>query len=161
MARPLSRPGLGTTTRRTLCWWLAQGETKESAAAKAGLPNSDRTHAFARTTEFATELRDAMRDHLSLNIAPRAVATLKEIMDDKAISPKVRVDAARALLDRAGYAAGEVHKDSRPDPSEMESWTEEQLRQFLVATKVEIDERDRRASGAKLVVPSAMEALLG
>ena len=161
MARPLSRPGLGSTTRRALCWHLAQGETKESAAAKAGLPNSDRIHAFARTTEFASELREAMRDHLSLNLAPRAVATLREIMEDTAVQSRVRVDAARILLEKAGYGAGEERKRSVADPDEMESWSEEDLRKFITTASDKLrEEADRRFKGAKLIENDSVEDVM-
>ena len=40
---------------------------------------------------------------LLLNSAPVAVSVLHDILDNSNISPSVRVDAAKALLDRAGF----------------------------------------------------------
>lgn len=151
MARPLSRPGLGTTTRRELCWWLAQGYPKEEAAKRAGLPDTYRLHAFARTKEFAGELQDALRDHLGTNLAPKAIRILNEIMSDSKVTPRVRVDAAKAILDRAGYSTGEEPRRI-PALDNMESMTIEELQNLVVKLDQEIEEeKNRRADCAVLI----------
>ena len=151
MGRPPSRPGLNSKTQRELCWWLAQGHSKEDAAKKAGLPDTYRLHAFARTRSFADELQAALRDHMG-TIAPQAVRILDDIMKDKEVQPRVRVDAAKALLDRAGYSAGEERKRVIADPEEMAEWSEDDLRKFIASAEHQLRAEDeRRAQGATLV----------
>ena len=116
MPRLPSRAGLNDTTQRELCWHLAQGASREEAARRAGLPDGTRLEHFARTKEFADELRIAMQDHLATNMAPRAVKVLREILDDKNVNPRVRVDAAKVILDRSGYAASEAAKPPPESP---------------------------------------------
>lgn len=106
MPRPPTRAGINGTTQREIVWWLAQGCTKEDAARRAGLPDTYRLHAFARTEGFAVALRQALQDHLATNLAPEAVKILSEIMRDDKVQSRVRVDAAKAILDRSGFAAG-------------------------------------------------------
>ena len=160
LARPLTRPGLNSTTQREICWWLAQGDSKEVAAKKAGLPDTYRLHRFARTREFADELRSAMLDHMSTNLAPKAVRILDEIMSDSKVQPRVRVDAAKCLLDRAGYSTSEERKKP-PDPEEMESWSTVELQKFIRAGEDQLrKESDRRFKDAKLIEsPSVAEVL--
>ncbi len=157
MSRPPSRPGLGTTTRRELCWFLAQGFSKEDAATKAGLPDTYRLHAFARTKEFAGELQEALRDHLGTNLAPKDIRILNEIMSDSAVTPRVRVDAAKALLDRAGYASGEEPRRI-PTLDNMESMTIDELQNIVGKLEQDIkDEANRRADGAVLIAAPEIE----
>ncbi len=110
MPRLPGRAGLNETTQRELCWHLAQGASREEAARRAGLPDGTRLEHFARTKAFADELRTAMQDHLATNMAPRAVQVLRDILDDKNVNARVRVDAAKVILDRSGYASAEAAK---------------------------------------------------
>lgn len=151
LGRPPSRPGLGNTTRRELCWHLAQGLSKEDAARRAGLPDTYRLADFARTKIFADELRDALHDHLGVNLAPKAVRILDEIMSDSKVTPRVRVDAAKVLLDRAGYAAREEgsRKPINPDES---SWSIDELNQMIAKIQSKLEEvKNQRAEGATLI----------
>lgn len=159
MARPLSRPGLGTTTRRELCWWLAQGFSKEEAAKRAGLPDTYRIYQFTRTTVFADELRDALRDHLGTNLAPKAVRILDEIMSDTKVNARVRVDAAKALLDRAGFSVGEEAPKKLVDLDES-SLSIDELQKIVERLKCDIAaEENRRAEGATVIGRGAAEEM--
>ncbi|HUQ36938.1 MAG TPA: hypothetical protein VM144_11240 [Aestuariivirga sp.] len=161
MGRPPSRPGLGSTSRRELCWFLAQGYPQEEAAKRAGLPDVRRLHAFARTREFADELREAMHDHMGVNLAPKAVRILDEIMSDSKVQPRVRVDAAKALLDRAGYSASEERKKPL-GPDDIEAMSVEELQQFIQAGERTMEDiKERRANGAKLIDNDTRQGVLG
>lgn len=105
MARPTSRPGLNEATQRELVWFLAKGYSKEDAAKRAGLSSSGRVSSFTRSREFAHALREGLLDHMAVELAPKAVRILDEIMSDEKVQHRVRVDAAKALLDRSGYPA--------------------------------------------------------
>jgi hypothetical protein len=101
-----SKSGVSPTTERELVWWIAKGLGTEAAAHKAGLPSSAALYKYKRTAAFAEDLREALRDRLGTELAPKAVRILDEIMSDPLVNPRVRVDAAKTLLDRSGLVAG-------------------------------------------------------
>lgn len=105
MPRPPSKSGLDDATQRELCWWMAQGCGPEDAAKRAGLPNANRLYHFAKTQEFSVVLRQSLSKHLADDLAPKAVKILNEIMHDTNVASRVRVDAAKAVLDRSGFSA--------------------------------------------------------
>lgn len=105
MPRPPSRAGLDDTTQREICWWLAKGCGPEEAAKRAGLPNANRLYPFAKTQEFSVVLRQSLSKYLADDLAPKAIHILNDIMMDKSVAARVRVDAAKAVLDRAGFSA--------------------------------------------------------
>jgi len=64
---------------------------------------SDTTRAsVAITTVMQAHLRQLMVDKLAM-MAPAAVGVLASLMDDEDASPKIRLDAAKTILDRAGF----------------------------------------------------------
>lgn len=129
MGRPPSRTGLNDATQRELVWWLAKGLSKEDAAKRAGLPSSGRLYHFARTRDFADALREGLVDHMSNELAPKAVRILDEIMSDEKVTSRVRVDAAKAILDRSGYAA--TPPGGRPDDTPIREMSVDQLRRLV------------------------------
>ena len=95
-----------------------------------------------------------MLDHMGTNLAPKAVRILDEIMSDRKVQPRVRVDAAKALLDRSGYSVSEERKKPL-GPDDIEAMSVEELQQFIVAGERTIEEiKERRATGAKLIEAS-------
>jgi hypothetical protein len=96
---------MDSTAQRTFLYWLARGLPKEDAATRAGLVSGKRAFESMRRPEFVEDLREAIKNHLVADISPRAILILTGIMDDAAISPRVRVDAAKTLLDRAGITS--------------------------------------------------------
>lgn len=150
MAGAPARSGLNSTTERELVWWLAQGLGKEEAARRAGLPSSGRLYHYTRTKQFAADLREALNDRLSIELAPKAVGILDAIMSDEKVNPRVRVDAAKAVLDRSGYVA------VTPKPSDtgagFENLTIDELEQRIALLTKEVQlEEQRRAATAKVV----------
>jgi hypothetical protein len=149
MGRPPSRAGFDDTTQREICWWLANGCSKEDAARRAGLPDTYRLHQFTRTREFADQLRQGLRDHMSVNLAPQAVKILNEIMSDDKVNARVRVDAAKALLDRAGYSAAEsaaANQPTRRAGKPLEQMSADELAAFI---RDKTEERDRLLARAE------------
>lgn len=131
MARPRSKTGFNPTTERELAWWIAKGFGPEEAAKRAGLPSTARLYQFKRSAAFANDLREALKDHMSTELAPKAVRILDEIMSDTEMPARVRVDAAKTLLDRAGFTPAAVAADAPPADDSMANWTTEQLQAFV------------------------------
>ena len=67
-------------------------------------------------------LRDANQKLLSGQIATKAVAHLEKVIDDESAPIKVRVEAAKTVLDRGGFGAapaGQGKREGEKHPSEM------------------------------------------
>lgn len=156
MPRPPSRTGLDDATQRELCWWIAKGCSPEEASKRAGLPNSVRTYNFAKTQEFSLVLRQSLSKFLADDLAPKAIKVLSEIMLDEKVAGRVRVDAAKAVLDRAGFSS--AAKPSGPDDRLLSQYTVEELERLVVTLEekraleegkqidgeaVEVDEMDQ------------------
>lgn len=150
--RPKSRTSVSPTAARELAWHLATGHSQAEAARLAGFPDPRRLTDFQRSKDFAVELRDAINDRLSLTLVPKAVKALDEVISDEKINPKIRVDAAKAILDRAGYSAVEVAARARTseegDP--MESWSIDRLQRFVSDFEARVREEEaKRAADAR------------
>ena len=130
MARP-SKTGVNTTTERELVWWMAKGHGIEDAARRAGVTSSARLYRLKRTAGFAEHLRDALKDRLATELAPKAIRLLEEIMCDTKMAGRVRVDAAKTILDRAGFTPAAVAADAPAAGDNMASWTRAQLEAFV------------------------------
>ncbi len=103
----------------------------DEAAKRAGLPSSAKLYRFKRSTAFADDLRQALKDLLATELAPKAIHILDEIMSDTKMPARVRVDAAKTLLDRAGFTPAAVAADAPPADENMASWTIEQFESFV------------------------------
>ena len=146
MARPRDKSGLSPTTERELAWWLAKGHGIEDAAKRVGLPSSERVYQLKRARGFADDLRQALKDQLSVELAPKAVRILDEIMADTAMPARVRVDAAKTLLDRAGFTPAAIAADAPPAIEEMSRLSREQLEALVeqLSRQTAREESDRR-----------------
>lgn len=80
---------------------LASGMTVKEAMEAAGYSDTTRA-SVAITPAMQAHLRQLMVDKLAA-MAPAAVKTLSGLMDDEDASPKIRLDAAKTILDRAGF----------------------------------------------------------
>ena len=101
--------------------YCALGDHVE-AARRAGY--SEKTVAN-QACKLKRELASEIREELTLNFithAPKALQTLKELAESSP-SESVRLQAARDLLDRAGYKAVERREEitQRPSTQEIES----------------------------------------
>ena len=73
-----------------------------NAAMKAsGYSNTTRA-SVAITPAMQAHLRQLMVEKLAA-MAPAALVVLNDLMDDEDASPKIRLDAAKTILDRAGF----------------------------------------------------------
>ncbi len=131
MAGVPAKSGLSPSVQRDVIWWLAKGHGIEDAARRAGLPSSAALYRLKRTTAFADDLRAALRDRLGTELAPKAIKILEEIMSDANVSARVRVDAAKAILDRGGFSAAESAADAAKPPGDLMNYTVAQLNAII------------------------------
>jgi hypothetical protein len=76
----------------------------EASAREIGRQLLDKPHVRAAVDE-------ANRRAVSGRLTTKAVALLERVIEDEAAPLKVRVDAAKAVLDRAGWTAGRTGPD--------------------------------------------------
>ncbi len=80
---------------------LASGMTVKASMKAAGYSETVRA-SVAITPAMQAYLRQLMVDKLATS-APAAISVLSGLMDDEEASSKIRLDAARSILDRAGF----------------------------------------------------------
>ena len=75
----------------------------------------------------------ALRDHISGALASKAVAVLEGIIDDDTAAPKLRLDAAKTVLDRAGYIAPKAPESPKPasEADDLDGMSLAQLKRFV------------------------------
>ncbi|MFT3672044.1 hypothetical protein [Aestuariivirga sp.] len=116
---------------------------------------------LCRSREFAAELRNALDDRLRIDLAPKAVAALDQMITDEKLSPKVRLDVAKAILDRSGHGALEAGRTQGPEGDVMDSWSIDRLQKFISDFEEKLKEEEaKRAEVATDVTPSPVEELL-
>jgi len=127
MARPSKSDPATEITRH-----LAEGHPLAEAARLAGVTSDGRLYRLKRSVGFADNLRDALKDRLALELAPKAIALLDEIMSNPKVPARVRVDAAKTVLDRAGFtpAVAEAAAKAVADDN-MATWTRARLEAFV------------------------------
>lgn len=103
------------------------------------------------------EQTDAIRNFLADSV-PEALTTLRTVMNDGTANSRSRVDAAKALLDRAGVVALPPPKESGPalSPAEM---TADELRALLDAAAAELAGRATPVNAERITPPSAADFL--
>ena len=79
----------------------------EQSARELGRQLLDKPHVRAAVDE-------ANRQAVSGRLATKAVALLERVIEDESAPVKVRVDAAKAVLDRAGWPAGRPTMEDHP-----------------------------------------------
>lgn len=154
MARPLAKTGINSETARDLVFWTARGLGPEAAAKRAGIPSSARLYRYRRSTEFAEDLRQALKDLLALEHAPAAINILARLMADEKTPARVRVDACKTLLDRAGFTPAAVAADAPPAEDNMSLWTREQLEAFVAQGERQLAAATATDADFEVVAPS-------
>ncbi len=155
MSRPPAKSGLNSTTERELVWWTARGLGPEEAAKRAGLPSTANLYRFRRTAAFADDLRAALKDHMAVDLAPKAIQILSEIMCDVKMPGRVRVDAAKTLLDRAGFTPAAVAADAPPIDDDMSRWSVERLQAFVAEGERKLAREEATDADFEVMAPTA------
>ena len=75
----------------------------------------------------------ALRDHISGALASKAVEVLEGIIGDETAAPKLRLDAAKTILDRSGLIAPKAAERPKPE-SEVDALDAMNLEQLKLVT---------------------------
>ena len=132
----------------------AIGNASESAR-RAGYSQrsaAELGHQLLEKPHVQDAIREANKRQISGKIAAKSIALLSRVIDDEAVSMKVRVDAARTILDRAGYGAF-MTQPKRSDERAMNEMTKDELLDLMRQARKEMDRA--RVINAE---PSAAEA---
>jgi hypothetical protein len=120
-----------TTMQQALILNLASGMEVKAAMSAAGYSKNMRP-AVVITPAMQGHLRQLMVGELAL-MAPKALSLLCGQMDDEEASAKIRLDAAKTILDRAGFVP--------PKAPEATTMSEKSLHEM---TRSELAERVQR-----------------
>lgn len=97
----------------------------EKSAAEQGRQLLEKPHIIAA-------IDDALRVSISSNLAAKAVAVLETVLDDEEAHPKLRVEAAKTILDRAGFIAPKASEPEAPfDGKPLHEMTITELQEFI------------------------------
>lgn len=135
---------------------FAAGGDAEKALNASGYDGIDRKRQiqrYLRSARIALTIQIEMRRRIVEN-APMAMGVLESIAKDTSVSPKVRIDAAKTLLDRAGHIAPKAidsAKDTTNTP--LHEMTTDELRTMASKLEEEIAGRAKDVSSAS-VAPS-------
>jgi hypothetical protein len=154
------------TERQSLfvAFFVESGDAHQ-AALKAGYsPSVARTAGteILRVPHVAQSVARAVAQRLAMS-APMALAVIEELSSNADISPKVRLDASKALLDRAGFvppraAANNVGKIDTP----LHEMSVDELKTLAARLENELAERATDVSVATLLPGEPLVAdLLG
>lgn len=93
-------------------------------------------------------IEKANRDAISGRLSTKAVALLERVMDDESAPAKVRVDAAKTVLDRAGIlppSVAEQLRRARVDGKEVHEMTLEEIQGYIARLEGEMTEVETKA----------------
>lgn len=85
---------------------------------------------------------------LAMN-APLAMNVLQELVTDKTMHPKLRLDAAKTILDRAGHIAPKAVAQGSKDAKPLNEMSMGELRELADKLEGEISGRAKEVSSAK------------
>jgi hypothetical protein len=96
---------------------------------------------LVRLPHIALAIETELRRRLQVEIAPACIAFLFDVVrnESKSFGERVRVDAAKTLLDRAGYQAPKQHEIGKEKAVEEMSTAE--LHAFIDRTEAELASR--------------------
>lgn len=128
---------------------IAAGFVTQKAAEKAGFTTPQRDIArMYHNPEFAVAVSKAIRHRVATTLAPQAMKVAEKLMNDANVSPRVRWDIAKTMLQAgAGVVAPKAQEleDAPKDIGQMSGDDILRLREQLQA------EQARRMDSAKLI----------
>jgi phage terminase small subunit len=130
------------------------GDATESAR-RAGYRGSNAAAAaydLMQLPHVLAALQIAVRRHLVTD-APMARRVTVEIAQNEDISPKVRLDAAKTLLDRAGHVAPRPRSEDDRTQTPLHEMTTDELRELATRLEGEI------AGRAKEIAPTSSDVV--
>jgi phage terminase small subunit len=103
----------------------------------------------------------AVRERLVAS-APMALRVIEMLMNNDTISPKVRLDAAKALLDRAGFVAPRPRNEAQTGDKALHEMSFDELREMAAKLEDEIAGRAKEVSDSPAEpVEDVLAALTG
>ena len=134
---------------------VGAGRELAEAASLAGYTfPEDAAALFRRDPRFALSLHQEMQRRIAIEGAPLSLGLLLTVVKDGTADPRLRVVAARDLIDRAGHIAPKAMesavRDRVKDPHEM---TTEELRDFVDAGEAELADR---AKPVEVIKPTSI-----
>jgi hypothetical protein len=130
---------------------LCEGLSPGDAASGAGYPARSYID-LLQSPRVSRRVEWRMRSVIRNELAPKAIRLLGRILDDEAASPKVRIQAARFLLERAGYVAPRAQIQEAAEKS-ISAMSAEEL-----ASLVEKLESERASRAKDVSAPNAPAA---
>jgi hypothetical protein len=128
-----------TDKQKSLVGFIAAGIAPAAAMVKAGYsPETNITQ--VTTPAMLDEVRRRTGDLLQ-HLAPRAVMVAAELMESTTASDKIRLDASRLVLDRAGYIAPKAAEAHTGAEKALHEMTREELAERAQRLQKEISER--------------------
>jgi phage terminase small subunit len=124
------------------------GVSHEQAATLAGYAENS-GYAVSRSPAVRAAIHEAVAHQLVTRSAPLALKVLNDIAADETAPKGVRVDAARTLLDRAGYVApraSEAVKGEKP----LSERTPEELRAFIAQLESTLADKAKVVHGTRV-----------
>jgi phage terminase small subunit len=85
--------------------------------------------------------------------APLALRIVETLMKDETVSAKVRLDAAKTILDRAGYIAPKAKEGRSDTETPLHEMSTEELRAMAARLEHEIAGRAKLVSAVEYAVP--------
>jgi hypothetical protein len=131
--------------------------TAEGAVGNASEAARQAGYSFHTAGEIARQLmgkphvrdaiREANKEQISGRMATKAIALLGRVIDDESVPMKTRVDAARTILDRAGFCALQA-PPKRLSDKHLSEMTADELRETMRLARAEMD---KAAKGATVI----------
>ena len=116
-------------------WHYARGATPAEACKRSGCdPNT--FELYLKSDNVGHDLRQVMKGVLECEYAPAAFAFLNSAVHDTAMPARVRVDAAKIIVDRAGYVAGAPAPDAAY--KDLQSMSLAELEAFIRKAEAEL-----------------------
>lgn len=102
-------------------------------------------------------IREANRQAITGRMATKSAALLERIVDDETVSDRIRLDAAKTILDRAGYIPPKATDPDDDSNKPMEEMSYDELMALVrrAETNTGGDRADPEMAGAEDVPPSA------
>lgn len=125
-------------THRVLVRELSRGESLGTAALRAGIGQAA-VQAAIRLPHVAAAIEAELQRVLQSEIAPAAFAFLRRVVASDKFGERVRVDAAKILLDRAGFTP--IKRGEDKDIKDPDQMTTDELHRMVSQLERELSER--------------------
>lgn len=95
---------------------------------------------------IAEAIDRANRAQISGPLTTKATAVLERILDDETVPVRVRLDAAKTVLDRGGIIAPRAPEPMAFQPKPLETMTPAELEEFILGVESRLDSPQRHTS---------------